>query len=112
MLGRTKKLMPTVTTLSQRTRVYIVLSAVWLLLTLLFALYTSEQCDYRDRCIINVARLFIVFLSLGLLPLVIGWGFMWARKGVATQQQHESRTSSGSAATVDAQVNRPRGANV
>lgn len=103
--------MPTVPPLSRRTRVYIVLSAVWLLLTLIFAFYASEEC-YRDRCGINAASLFIVFLSLGLLPLAIGWGFVWARKGAATQQQQQPRKPSGWATTVDTQVNRPQGADV
>ena len=67
---------------SNRVRIALVLSVVWVLAGLLMAFVRAEQCNASGtHCFFNIARFGITFIALGVLPLVVIWGVLWVHSG-------------------------------
>ena len=69
---------------SRRTRIAMVVTAVWLLLSLALSFWVAERCNYQGTCTISLGRFARWMIGTALLPLAILWGIAWVRRGTKT----------------------------
>lgn len=82
---------------SKQIRLAIVGSIIWFFVVLMIAFVFAEQCNiYGEHCSVNTARFALTLSALGVLPLVLTWGFYWIRAGAGTPS-HPPRSSANTA---------------
>ena len=77
---------------TRKARFAALLSAIWILASLAIALNAGESC-YHNRCSLSAAKFLIVFITLGLAPLLVVLGTIWVRAapklGTTKESIHE-----------------------
>jgi len=82
---------------TRRSRIAALLSLIWAVLAIAIAINVGESCDYRDRCSLSIAKFLTVFLSLGVVPLLVVLGVAWIRaapKSMASAGNLHNRSQS------------------
>ena len=71
---------------TRRTRIALLICAVWLIAALAIAFGFGDSC-YEGRCFFSVSGFAIAFLIIGVLPVVMLWGVMWVLAGAPKDTQ-------------------------
>jgi hypothetical protein len=69
---------------SKKIRITIVLSAIWSMLVLIYAIDTTEKGRY-----FHFDDFFLVLIIGALLPLLVVWGIIWIRSASKSQDTEE-----------------------
>ena len=67
--------------LTRKERIGVVSSFVWTICVSAFAVSVASSRLPGRGSIFYVGQFFSIFLVLGALPVVIGWGIYWVKKG-------------------------------
>jgi hypothetical protein len=68
--------------LNKKERIGVVLSLVWLLASIAFAIDDARKInyDYDGRYYIEIGEFIYNFIFYGVLPVIVLWGIYWIKK--------------------------------
>jgi hypothetical protein len=73
--------------LNKKIRITVVLSAIWFMLVLIFAIETTEKGRY-----FHFDDFFLVLIIGALLPILIVWGIIWIRSASKSEENEKKKT--------------------